>query len=393
MHGKTLLFSAILAKISVSFAKGTGDNSVNDAARNPLTPAASVTNGLVHGPFPLQQVLAYPELRAGLAERALENDLVCLTADAESCDDVSAFANCLSTGETCIIDQSCTIQIVECPDEGDNPDEVDCPEEDSPHKDKGGRYHSKSDLLARASEDGVVFPAASNHSPKLELKDESARLVGVRRAKSIGEEVDAAMPDSVQKAMLNSDPEVVAQSLAKEFSGDSFPQWYEGMPASVKTYYATITLPPMMHALATNEPAVTANKHLHVRRSDPVVDGWVSSVQSYESLISSLSSAARSRSEMASALSRTASSNSRRATSLRDASAATTASLQSLLASSQSQLASSESQAARSASSAVYNAQDNSSKPSDAGPARFRSLVLYSSMCGAVACFLLALIL
>ncbi|EXJ85269.1 hypothetical protein A1O3_05944 [Capronia epimyces CBS 606.96] len=383
MHSKPLFFSAILAEISLSLATERADgSSVNAVDCNPLTSAACLTGGAIHGPFPLQQVLAYPNVRAGVLERTAEAEPVCFISNTQACDDVQAFAHCLtvptSAGETCILNPGCTIRLIECPSDA------------LPFKETAGEPPLYPDPSPRDPKSTSSFAPAP--SPKLELKDQMPELFGASRSKSIAEEVDAAMPDSVKEAVLNQDSEIAAQALAKELSGNPLPQWYENMPASVKNYYATITTPPMMSVMATDEPTVSANNHRIVRRSDPTVDAWVSSIKSYESQISALSMAARSHSRNAKALSIDARSNSRRATSEGNTELQTTASLQSVMAQSLSQQAVSESRVAQSASKAAYAVTDKPSTAS-AAIARYANVAWYSGTLGAVACLLMALVL
>ncbi|EXJ85979.1 hypothetical protein A1O1_06348 [Capronia coronata CBS 617.96] len=234
MYSKTLLLSVILAEISATLATRNSHTSCS-----PLTPAARVTNRHVHGPFPIQQVLAYPSVRAGLLERNTGTDLVCFTANAGSCAEVLKFAHCLasrtSDGEACVINQGCTIQLIQCPPEAfplkDNSGWMD---KDGSSKDKAGPFNPEdqagespadSMLIARTpKEEQFVIPAAPAQPPKPELKKKSPIVIDIDQSNTIAEEVDSAMPDSVKEAMLNSDSDTAVQSLAQEFSGDTLPQ-------------------------------------------------------------------------------------------------------------------------------------------------------------------------
>ncbi|EHY55879.1 hypothetical protein HRR83_006736 [Exophiala dermatitidis] len=210
MHGKALLLLAILAEIPASLASQKDNALQSEMNCNNFTPAACVTRGRVHGPFQLQHVLAYANIRDGNSGKSTETDCACfeLETSSEVCGNILAFAKCLeglpSAGEAdevCNMDQDCIIQLVECPHES------------MPDKDRAGGPLSQQGLLARSTPDQgfsgvVVVPAGKEDSEQLRICDVFA----------------SAMPGAVQQAMLNGDPNVVAQSLAEEFSGNVLPQ-------------------------------------------------------------------------------------------------------------------------------------------------------------------------
>lgn len=216
----------------------------------------------------------------------------------------------------------------------------------------------------------------------VELLGRNVRELEARDSQEISEVIEAAMPAEVKKALVD-DPNA-AESLAKEFSGTSVPEWYAKMPASVTNYYATITPPPTMtgYAAAVSAPGVGD--------TDSALRDWVSKVKSYESNIQSVvaakSKSAASESKEASSLSVKASSMSKDANQRSDQALVTKAYDESNLAVAKSHQASVQSSLAASASLAVFG----NGSPASASDT---TLALMSSVVGAAVCLGFALVL
>jgi hypothetical protein len=237
---------------------------------------------------------------------------------------------------------------------------------------EGGGSPFDDELDARSPHVRSPTYSAAGPAVKLELKDDGEHQVEERDAPKINELIHAAIPDSVKRAILD-DPKA-AEFLAKELSGTNVPRWYAKLADSVTNYDATITPPPTMT----------------VQGPEEIVDYWISSLLSYQSMISSrlseLVSLASSESREASRLSSEASSKSTYATHETDSQLLTSAWSESNQAATMSYEASSISSFAASASQAVFSAFDDEDEQNGASSSTDMTLVLGSSIVGAVVC-------
>lgn len=315
-------------------------------------------------------------MKSELSKRAIDLERICIMAEGKACTDPSAFIECISAlatygplaQEKC--NKDCTIRIVDCP-------EVSLQSDGS-----GGGSPFDGSVLARSpTHPEASYSTVAAPSAKLELKDDSKPHITARAPGQISEQVRAAIPGSVREAMLN-DPNA-AQSLANEFSGNSFPQWYAKLPSTVKNYYATITSPPTMSEIATQKAIMQ-----RLQDPKPLLDAWVASIRAYKSQISTFSAEAAQHSREAKQLSKAARSKSIQASIDQNGGLATSALRQSVTASVWSSVAASESRLAVTASRAVDRVDDRIEASASSGDVK---LAFYSSMFGAVACLLLAI--
>jgi hypothetical protein len=206
---------------------------------------------------------------------------------------------------------------------------------------EGGGSPFDDELDARSPHVRSPTYSAAGPAVKLELKDDGEHQVEERDAPKINELIHAAIPDSVKRAILD-DP--------------------------------TITPPPTMT----------------IQGPEEIVDYWISSLLSYQSMISSrlseLVSMASSESREASRLSSEASSKSTYATHETDSQLLTSAWSESNQAATMSYEASSISSFAASASQAVFSAFDDEDEQNGASSSTDMTLVLGSSIVGAVVC-------
>jgi hypothetical protein len=318
MQTKTFLLSAILALSTASLASEYEHKDRRQNDNFGSVPHKPRTN--VASPISVQKLLAVPQMAAQLAKKEAEPEAIFTLSSR--------------------IDQE-TIQV----------------------RQAGGGSPFDNDL-------DVSSPA------KLELKDHDEYHIVARAPSKISEVIESAIPADVKKALIN-DPKA-AESLAKEFSGKSVPQWYAKLPASVTNYYSTITTPPTMTGYVSKGPA------------QDKVDDWISNVQSYSarlaSQISAMSSVAASESREAKRLSKEASSRSSWATHHSDKQVQTSAWSEAKKAATMSYAASSLSSYAASASRAVFSPHKDDKKTSQGASTTDMTLALGSSIVGAVLC-------
>lgn len=380
MNCKALFVSAFLAGASVSLASEPHNDISQNAGHNiDITPAARVTNGHVHGPFQLQQIIGHPKLAPNLLRRTEESEEICLTSKGDSGEEAGIVASCLlnrSPSYACPISALCNVQIIECPVEAS----LDDGQDSGNDKELPARSETSADPTY-----SIIFPF---HADKVELRDSTEEQLAVRADGEISEFVQSAMPPSVLNALLN-DPAAAAESLADEFSGDSTPEWYAGLPSSVQNYYATVTPPPMMTGAAISEEVQN-----EVEQYESKINAWMSSISVYNSQIGVYSASAAEESRQAYTLSQVARSNSIVASQSSDAALQTSAWRQSLLAASASSVAASESRLAASASRAVEGMEDKiEDLQNGAASTNGFEVALVSSILGAGACMALAFVL
>jgi hypothetical protein len=348
---------------------------------------------------PIEQVVLDPGARLQLQKRA-ETGQMCVAAAGEICGDLTDLssedmlmlahwaAEATDSSDWYWLTQDCPVGLVEC---AANPQVSERDGGGSPFDEEPGLVPFPGPLpfppyvSKRSAEPN--FSIATAPAIKVELRTEATNHIMAREQEDISEEVESAMPASVKSALLN-DPDA-AESLAKEFSATTAaPQWYANMPGEVKNYYATVSSPAMMSAVAATTITVTTEpNHL--------VEDWISSIKSYQSEISSLSEDAASHSRHASALSNVAHSHSTHAAKIRSSALAATARMESISAVSESQFAVAESTSASVASKAVHGMEEAIDRNDSVGLASSldTKMALVFSSVGAGACLALALVL